>query len=300
MISPFHAYLFLMRTTRPLERLKGGWRIREALLRLEPRTWPELVVEHEGMRWRIWYPQDHVSQAFVRSQTYEAAATAFVRTHVRPGFTCVDVGANAGYYTVLMSRLVGSTGRVLAMEPAPDFLARLRAHVELNELTNVAILPVGIGDRDGEWSLNVAGCTATMVDGIVVRREPPMDRPEAERAILAARVLKVPILRLDEALERAGIREIDFLKIDVDGFEQQVLSGAEQTFSRRRPIILLEYFHRVRNSAPRTIDDVMGPIAGLGYTFQRDDRPGVLRTVAELRDSLADLQGHCNILCIPT
>jgi hypothetical protein len=81
---------------------------------------------------------------------YEAKSQAVCVRHVSPGLVAFDLGANAGFYTLLFSRLVGSRGRVYAFEPSPRALRYLRRHVSLNALGNVVVREMAVGAVSGE------------------------------------------------------------------------------------------------------------------------------------------------------
>lgn len=83
------------------------------------------------------------------SGTERAHQRAFQR-FLRPGMVAIDVGANWGLHTLLLSRLVGPTGRVLALEPYPPAFAELQWHIRANRCENTTPVPVAAGDRDGE------------------------------------------------------------------------------------------------------------------------------------------------------
>jgi FkbM family methyltransferase len=68
---------------------------------------------------------------------------------LRPGDVAYDIGANAGFFTLLMSRLVGPSGHVHAFEPLPLNVARLRRHLRINNIANVTVHPVAVSDKTG-------------------------------------------------------------------------------------------------------------------------------------------------------
>ena len=136
---------------------------------------------------------------------------------VKPGMRIVDVGANIGYYTLLLKRFTGASGSVIAIEPSPENVPELRLNVECNKLQNVQILEAAVGARAGAVSL-LKGINS----GVVSR-----DKGSYE----------VPIRFLDEILTE----RVDMLKIDVEGYEGFVLEGARTIIKRDRPLIFLEF-----------------------------------------------------------
>ena len=180
--------------------------------------------------------------------TYEADQTAMFCEHVGAGATVIDLGANVGYYTLLAAHCVGSGGRVLACEPEPLNASFLRRHVTANRLRNVDILEVAVGDRDGE---------VRFTRGKGRGRGHISDEGE----------LTVPLRRLDDIVQDADLAP-DFLKIDVEGAEDDVFAGGIQTLERHRPMIFLATHGRDVHEAS------CGRLRALDYTLSSiDGRP---------------------------
>lgn len=144
---------------------------------------------------------------------FEPEETALVKRYLKPGMTFVDVGANVGYYTLLAASLVGKEGTVLAFEPSPYVFGKLAGAVERNNLSGqVNIMQAGLSDCAGELELYLpkkpGNHTPTMI---------PND---------GGTPLSVPVYRLDEWLRDQGIERVDMIKMDVEGFEPNVIAGA--------------------------------------------------------------------------
>lgn len=143
---------------------------------------------------------------------HEFADMAFVAHLLRPGDLFVDVGANAGSYTLLAAGWSGA--RVLAIEPAPDAFGRLEANVASNALAgSVELHRVAIGCSDG---------TVTFTTDSDATNHIAVDRSST------AATIEVPLCRLDTLV---GGRPAHMLKIDVEGFERDVLEGARSTLA---------------------------------------------------------------------
>ena len=140
---------------------------------------------------------------------------------LRPGDVALDIGANIGIVTMLMARLVGDTGRVHAFEPNPNAADMLHASVERNDLSNVKLHRVALGSHGGLMTLvvpfgNIGGASL-------------VDRGEAGVSV------DVPVRTLTEMLSRADIPSIRLAKIDVEGYERDVLAGARGLFEHVLP-----------------------------------------------------------------
>lgn len=169
-------------------------------------------------------------QRHIYAGSYERVESQIVRRLLRPGMTFVDVGANVGYYTALAAEAVGPQGRVLAFEPSEYAFPRLKRMVDANRLTWVTPLECGLAEAPGQIILyggseNDAfnNHTASMV---------PSDNPHRRL---------VETDTLDRVAARLEIDHVDVMKIDVDGFEIQVLRGAQRLLETSRiAVIMLE------------------------------------------------------------
>src|ERR1039458_10694426 len=116
-------------------------------LRLIP-AWMEVRIVQGPLRGKRWIAGSSNHGCWLGS--YEAAKERKMIELVRPGMVCWDVGANVGFYTLLLAELVGAGGRVFAFEPVPRNVELLRRHVEMNRYLHVRIFSCALGDFDGE------------------------------------------------------------------------------------------------------------------------------------------------------
>jgi FkbM family methyltransferase len=166
------------------------------------------------------------------SGEWEPHVTNEFRKRLTPGDVCVDVGAHVGYYTLLASRLVGPKGHVYAFEPAPVCHRALHDNLERNGRANVTVLDVAAGAREATEVLLVA----------------PGGSPETSS--LSPRMLEVPhggeasqftptevrTQAVDAVVPRAQFARVRVLKVDVEGYEVEVLRGAEGILAAGAPI----------------------------------------------------------------
>lgn len=167
------------------------------------------------------------------------AERSLVRSLLRPGFRVADVGANIGYILLLFERAVGPGGSVACFEPEPENVTELRRNVEANGFANVEIFPVAVGALPGTVSLRSGLNGAVAEDG--------------------SGDLTVPMVRLDDALPGP----VDFVKIDVEGYEGHVLAGAQRLLAEHRPTLFVE-IHPGFLAPPTTVD---GLLATLGERY---------------------------------
>lgn len=149
---------------------------------------------------------------------------------VDDGSVIVDVGANIGTTAMLMSRIVPQS-RIIAIEPTPAGFACLKENVEANKLSNCTIIQAAAGDHLGTTLFHQSNYIA---GSHIVTSEHPTIREEAH-------AIKVDICTIDSIVERESLERVDFIKIDVEGFEPGVLRGAERTIEKFNPIVFVEF-----------------------------------------------------------
>ena len=138
---------------------------------------------------------------------------------VGPGFTFVDVGANVGGYTFWISSLTGGEGRTVAVEPDPALVRQLRYNVRTNGLQgSVRIVEAAVGARSGDGRL----IRSSVNSGENRLRRPRGGAPD-RMAAAGNGVVPVRVRTLDSIVREAGLERIDFLKVDVEGHEPEVL-----------------------------------------------------------------------------
>ena len=132
----------------------------------------------------------------------------------------VDVGANVGTYALALARHVGASGKVIAIEPHPVTHARLAFNHAASGSAQVTLVAAAAGAADGELLIETDG--DNLGASHIVSGEP------------SGNAIKVPSLRLQRILDEAGVTHVDAMKIDVEGYEDRVLTGFFAAKRRRR------------------------------------------------------------------
>jgi FkbM family methyltransferase len=153
------------------------------------------------------------------------------------GDTVVDVGAHIGLYSLIAAKRVGSSGKVIAIEPDPENCKLLQRNVEINKLTNVSILELAAFSSTSKLKLYLPGKE---------RGFTKLSTLMANRAV-TENFLEIDATTLDCLLVTQGITEVNWIKIDVEGAELEVLKGAAITLSESKDIALLIEVHNVNN-----------------------------------------------------
>ncbi|MBO0358211.1 FkbM family methyltransferase [Hymenobacter sp. BT186] len=174
----------------------------------------------------------------------------FLEKIVKPGFVCLDIGANLGYYSVALSKLVGAEGQVLAVEPIPAFQAIWQDNVKRSGYQNLTLLPYALGGQDTIVQMGTPERNGLLHHGMTkVAASNPHET--------YARTYDVRMRNPDGLL--AHLPRLDFVKCDVEGFEYEVFRHMQATLRRFRPLIQTELNGLENRRA------VAGLLAELGY-----------------------------------
>jgi FkbM family methyltransferase len=148
-----------------------------------------------------------------------------VRQVIQPGMTVVDIGAHIGYYTRLLSELVGSSGRVLAFEPNPENFAVLQQNMTPRRYRNVELFNYAVGEQESVLPLYVSpgNSNHSLIRGYTK----------------AESVISVRVVDLDSFLQERGIEQVGFVKSDTEGAEPLVLAGMKNIAARSSQLHLL-------------------------------------------------------------
>ena len=152
---------------------------------------------------------------------WEHETTSIFKRMIKPGMVVLDVGANMGYYTLLAAKLTGGIGRVIAFEPTSGGLKRLKKNILLNNFKNIIIENVGLSNENKKIKSKIRHSWKR--SGLVEPKEDIME-----------------MIKLDDYIEKNDIDNIDFIKVDVDGYEYQFLKGAKKTLQRYKPVLCME------------------------------------------------------------
>ena len=173
----------------------------------------------------------------------------FLKRIIKPGFTCIDIGANLGYYSTFLSKLTGPTGKVLAVEPVPLFQEIWKENVLASGVKNLELLPYALGGENTTIQMGTPLRNGLMHHGMTK----VVGSAEEEYARTYDVSMKVP----DELF--SDLKRLDFVKCDVEGFEYPVFSNMQQTLKQHMPLIQTE----LNGTGNR--DRVIALLESLGY-----------------------------------
>jgi len=165
-----------------------------------------------------------ISQELMRKGSHEPLSTKILMENLHEGMSIADVGANLGYFALQEAKVVGPKGVVYAIEPIPQNFFLLRHNVALNNLKNIQVFNLAIGDEDGyldlflSYASNWASAFKTPIN---------IDQK-----------ITVPSKRLDTFLKDKG--KVDLVRMDVEGYETKIVDGMEETLKQKNLMLFIE------------------------------------------------------------
>jgi FkbM family methyltransferase len=184
-----------------------------------------------------------ISQELMYKGTHETLSTKILMENIREGMRIVDIGANLGYFALQEAKAVGPKGVVYAIEPVPSNWFLLKQNVALNDLSNVEVYNLAIGDKDGVLDMFMSGGSNW---GSALRTTLNSDNK-----------ITVHCRRIDTLLKGKG--KVDLVRMDVEGYESNVVDGMTETLKQKELMLFIELhplFARKRCEAVlRKLDD---------------------------------------------
>jgi FkbM family methyltransferase len=220
---------------------------------------------------------DLVGRAMYFLGELDPKVTRTLVAHLRPGEVALDIGANLGLVSLHMARAVGPRGRVHAFEPNPRMQAYLAATLAASPALPVRLHPVALGPEEGALDLHVPPGNAGAAS--LVSAAP---LPQGER-------VRVPVRPLDVLAEEEGIDRVAVIKMDVEGFEAQVLRGAGWLIARTRPRAIVIEENGLRPGGPEP--EAFALLRALGYGIEALPR-ALFRPRRVALDRLGDQVAH--------
>jgi FkbM family methyltransferase len=252
---------------RLLDRVGQGVarRVRRVRDRVEWQAAATLVGRSPWCRNRWGHRYQAISLAdyhYLRDGNPETHEARLLERLLRPGMTVVDVGANHGLFSLEALVHVGRNARIHAFEPAPDTRAVLIDNLAANGQHGIRVFPQALGAAPGTARLRVhrgfSGLN-TLADHDITWNH---------RRLAADAIVDVPVTTLDAHAAAEGLDHVDFLKIDVEGFEPAVLRGAADLLRTRRVRwVLVEIGDATCANAGCSPEEVRAALARHGYVL---------------------------------
>jgi len=194
---------------------------------LEKGSGRDLYQTREG--YRFWLDTTgYVDRCIAENGIFEPDGTRIINQLAKPGDTVLDVGANIGYYSVILSQLVGTEGRVICFEPTAWYQSVLERNLLENKVKNCEVIGYGLSNKSGDTTISIGRDSATI-------------HWIGDSELKAQESIKLQ--RLDDIIDSLDVTSLDLVKVDVDGHEPAFLDGAWETIDRFDPVIYIEVSH---------------------------------------------------------
>jgi FkbM family methyltransferase len=246
--SPYH--IGKWRLIQRLATLKAISKIRNSVY----------TVRRGGVRYQLDI-SDPMDRGLYYIGVHEGLVTKFLQCFLRSGLTCFDVGANIGYYSLLFSKLVGPFGQVHGFEPCPNEFGRLQRNVFLNDMSNINLHQIALGDIKGK-----IGITKWKKGGLTRVSSSNDDFFHEARSTT-----------LDDFCKIKKIYKINVIKVDIEGYEVKFLHGALETILRNKPTIVIELNPTALDIFGNNVLEIKEILCNMGYTLYKTHRKGLKR-----------------------
>jgi FkbM family methyltransferase len=214
---------------------------------LHPRR-DEIVLTRDGIRMLCTF-ENYIERELLLHKVFESAGVDLLRGWLRPGQVVFDVGGNVGYYSLLFSKWVGATGQVHYFEPSQYAIERFRHNLGLNgelPVDNIRVNPTGLLAREqARWAT--------------------IESQFSERRLAGRERRWIRFTSLDGYCSETAIQRIDLIKVDVDGWDHDVIRGGRRLLQERRPLLFCEFCAWALAARGDRIDAYVDTLLELGY-----------------------------------
>lgn len=207
------------------------------------------TVNYNGFQLTL-HLDDWIQENIYFLRAYEKSELKAVSNILKPGDVFLDLGANLGLYSLHASRIVGENGKVISFEPFSINFNALKEHISMNQLSNIRPENLAVGKTPGTITLyhnesedNLGMVTASPIEDAIKE--------------------EVKVVSIDAYLEEESLQKVNFIKIDIEGFEYPTLLGMENTLKTYAPDILIEILDD--SKAPQNENQVEDYLLGLDY-----------------------------------
>ena len=189
----------------------------------------DLTVDVNGYKLAVIPGDLGISSELLMFKTHEPLTTKLLSREIKKGMTCLDIGSNIGYYALLESKIVETNGRVIAIEPSPQNFQYLKKNLEIQNIKNVDAYNFAASDKNGE------------VNFLVYKESNgSFTIPDGEETDIPGEIIKVPAKTIDTFLEEISLKHIDFVRMDVEGYESHIIHGMRNIIKNSKPMFQIE------------------------------------------------------------
>ena len=226
-----------------------------------------------------------VDTSIYAKRKYEHHILTEMYAYIKIGNVALDIGANIGHHSIFMAKIVGGGGEIYAFEPIPKIYNQLEKSVTKNNLNNVIINKYALGEIDKEVEININN---NNVGGSSIVNRNASDTTTN---------VKIQVKTLDSL----NLQKVDFIKLDVEGYEWNVIAGGADTISKYKPTIIFEYspdyFRRANNNDGNKILNFM--INNNYIMYDLENKKKMVADIKSFEKEFAPgLRSQTNLLCV--
>ena len=201
--------------------------IKYSLLKLKAKN-GYLVKNVQGSKMKLDLNDEGISKDLAVDGIREPGSTKIMKDFIKQGDVAVDIGANLGYYALMESRLVGSNGKVYAIEPSPSNFEALKENIKLNGYKNIECYKLGIGDKKETAKMFIS--SHSNLNSLVIQKN---------KKIIDN--IDIQITSLNDFIK--GKEFPDFIRMDVEGYEYNIIKGMNDLLKSKKPLKLFIELH---------------------------------------------------------
>lgn len=170
-----------------------------------------------------------ISSELIIHKIHEPLTTSLIVKKLTKGMHCIDIGSNIGYYAILESDKIGKSGIVWSIEPSPQNFETLSKNIILNQRKNIKCYNIAIGEKNGK------------IDFLISEKSNwSKIKNETDHIENGDKIIQVDIMTLDSFSEMNEIKKVDLLRMDVEGYERNIISGSMNFLEKFKPILMIE------------------------------------------------------------
>ena len=240
----------------------GKWRVIDSLAsRAQPAWTAPRLTTYNSIRFELDLTDYLARHIYFRD--FDPLETRFLNNTIKPGWVAIDAGANVGYYSILLSRLVGTEGLVHAFEPSAHNWQKLAKTIELNHC------PPNL--RAAKLALSNSCGTISIIDGPAGNSgKTHLGNLDNEKSEIVEQIT------LDAFANQIHLDRLDFVKVDIEGCEERFIEGATRTFSRFKPLLIIELNPKALEGFGSNVESLMSKLQKFDYEFFTLNRSGLL------------------------
>ncbi|MDR1361960.1 MAG: FkbM family methyltransferase, partial [Holosporaceae bacterium] len=240
---------------------------------------PVLMSWVNGMTLKI-FPKNEVGRALFVSGIYDPNNLVIVDALLKKDDVFIDVGANMGYFSLLISQTLNENGHIYALEPSKRDFDRLAENIELNDL----------GDTISHYRYAVTDAKGSAELQIATEERNALNTLGSDFSVSGLEKIcteTVPTISLDEFVAEEGISKVNVIKLDVEGSELKALMGARKTIQKHKPTIMLGLNVAALKACGADIQKIESLLQELDYSMYKavEDQGFALKKVVNIVDA---------------